>query len=317
MLTDVSSLLVKVRSRLARHARKRRDQTFCGVCAKSGTIVNVGRNVISDLRLLGVSKMGHLSWAGCLANRPVKIYQTVSPAHADYIERVSKDSVLGRYFPRVICRWEEYLVVEWIEGIAPRLSKGVKGENLIEEIAEMQAALHSHTLPAEPESFDYATYLQNRLRHYLGPFAQSETICQLLNTVQHYVANPVSVRVSHPDITPTNLVIENATGRLKVIDNEMLTQSWYYLIDLFNTYATLVDSEDLADQYINLYWKAGGDIATLLEHRRFFLALWSLRIISSALQAGDLCKALGLEEHLHRDHLAGQTLIHVVEGILK
>ena len=195
----------------------------------------IGEKRLSEVRLWRDSKIGNRSWKGCMDNRPVKIYQTFSPVHAEYVEQVSQDSVLCQYFPQVMRRWNEYLVVEWIAGKSLNAEKVVKNRALLQEMVGLQAAIHSRTFPGTSGSFSYLSYLHDRLLRYIGPFVQSDGICQIIDLIQNHAPGQLDACVSHPDVTPNNLVIEETSGRLKLVDNEALTQSWYYLIDLFNT----------------------------------------------------------------------------------
>ncbi len=136
-----------------------------------------------------------------------------------------------------------------------------------------------------------------------------------MEIIQNYEPKRVPMQVSHADVTPANLIIEKRTGRLKLVDNELLNQSWYYLIDLFNTYASLGNSRDLAKSCLQSYQETGGNFVMLLEHRRFFLALWGLRIIGSALQAGDISRAFRLADTLRSDDFRSHPLVWAAEKI--
>jgi Ser/Thr protein kinase RdoA (MazF antagonist) len=195
-----------------------------------------------------MSKLGHLSWIGCLGHELVKIYQTFSAAHADFIEQVSRDPALREYFPEVINRCNEYLVVRWIEGANLRPSDVIKRGELLQKMAELQVALHSRRFPVAADCFNYLTWLRNRCRRYLGPFTHNEPISNMMEMIEKYEPEPTAPGVCHPDVTPRNLVVEKRTGKLKLVDNELLNQGWFCLIDLFNTHASLGGSEDIANR---------------------------------------------------------------------
>ena len=279
--------------------------------------IEIDGEPLSHVRLLGLSKVGHLSWVGSLGEQPVKVYQVFGPSHAVYIERVSEHPVLGEYFPKVICRKNEYLVVEWVDGrpLSPR--EVLRKSHLIHQIAHLQVVLHAESadMNINVATFDYIAYLEKRLYRYLGPFVPDNAISQMLQEVHGY-ACALKPKVSHPDVTPRNLVIQTGTGKLKVVDNELLTQSWYYLIDLFNTYASLGESQRLAEQYIEAYHRAGGDLTPLLDHSSFFLAVWGLRVVGAMLQAGDVERAFHLADQMCPARCDSHALMRAAERVV-
>lgn len=264
-----------------------------------------------------MSKIGNLSWGGYLNDVRVKVYQTSSPKHAEYIERISRDSQVGRYFPKVISRCDEYLAVEWIHGSSLSPGQTVNDLRMLEQITGLQAMLHSQAVRVEAAPFSYLDYLESRFRRYLGPFDQTDAVSKVIESARQSVPTNIEMRVSHMDVTPSNLVVESGTGALKVVDNELLTQSPYYSIDLFNTYQSLGCSNDLAQKYLTLYARSGGDLSPLLEHRPFFLAMWALRHVGALLQAGDVPAALHVAERLRSDQFTSHPLIFAVDRIVR
>jgi hypothetical protein len=308
MLAVLPSMISRARSWLGQDDSIVDVDRMCSdISAQEDVGIRIEKEPLSAVRLLGLSK----------ASRPVKIYQTSSPAHADYIEQVSRHPVLGRYFAEVFYKQREYLVVEWVPGATLRAPAVARKPQVLEEIVNLQTTLHGHTLAVETGAFDYLSYLQDRLWRYLGPFARNQGIRRMMEICEEYTFSDIARRVSHADITPANLVVQRGTGRLKVVDNELLTQSCYYLIDLFNTHASLGGSQDLANCYVNLYCKLGGDPTLLLEHRSFFLAVWGLRLVGAKLQAGHVAEAFQLVERIDSGYLEEHPLLRAAEEIGK
>lgn len=271
---------------------------------------------LSGARFLGVSKSGSLSWAGSWDGVNVKIYRTFNANQARFIEAVSKQPILRDYFPKVFLVEDEYIVAEWIEGESLNEVQIARKPHYIEAMAQMQADFHTRALPGETLlGFDYKDHLLQRLQRYRGLLPVSDSIQYLLQVIERDEPDGV-MRLSHADVTLKNLVVEKATGRLKLIDNEFLSFSNYFGIDLFNTHRCLRYSENLARQYINAYHRHGGDATLILENSHFFLALWGLRIIVTTMQTGHTERAYQLADKMlsgeFRHHpllsLIGETL---------
>ena len=138
-MVSLSSLIAKTRSMLSQNSSILRDCTSGHLLAKNDDTVKIGEKPLSKIRLSGVSKMGNLSWTGCLAQQPVKIYQTFSPAHAQYIDQVSREPGLREHFPKVLYIHDSYLVVEWAQGLSLHTRIMRKDPQLLLSIAKMQA----------------------------------------------------------------------------------------------------------------------------------------------------------------------------------
>jgi serine/threonine protein kinase len=276
--------------------------------------VSLDGDIVSNVESLGVSKAGNLSWSGWLGRQRVKIYQTFSHDQASFIQQVSEHPGLGSYFPRVFYRRNEYLVVEWVKGKTVDLREIRRHPSWIEQIAELQVTLHHQRITVEQVGFDYLSFLKNRLLRYLGPIEPTDAIQSILQIVRDW--RPFGqCNLCHPDITPSNLMIQTTTRRLKLIDNELLTQSVYYPIDLFNTHKSLGPrlGSDLLEPYLVHYVENGGDLTLLAEHEQFFCALWHLRLIGSSLQNGAIGEAFQLAQQYVEGHAEAHPLIQLVK----
>lgn len=279
----------------------------------SGVSITIAGKSLSEVTLLGVAKTGNLSWGGYLSKQPVKIYQTFNCCTAEYIARLSNDPVLGEYFPKILHIYENYVIAEWIEGktVCPQIIQ--RNPRLLCDIVEMQAKFHSHTCITDTEPFDYITFLRDRLLRYLGPFAQNKAVKHIVDICSNKLDTDLPVRVSHPDITPTNMVFEKRTGKLKVIDNELLTKNIYYLIDLFNTYQSFTGWPQIAKSYIESYCNSGSDLTLLVEYRSFFTAIWNLRLLGSMLQAGQMSQFHQLAKQIDSGRMQTHQIIRMAE----
>jgi serine/threonine protein kinase len=277
--------------------------------------VSLDGDIVSNVEFLGVSKAGNLSWSGWLGRQRVKIYQTFSHDQASFIQQVSEHPSLGSYLPRVFYRRNEYLVVEWVEGKTLDLREIRRHPSWIEQIAELQVTLHHQRITVEQVGFDYLSFLENRLLRYLGPIEPTDAIQSMLQIVRDWRPSG-QCNLCHPDITPSNLVIQTARRRLRLIDNELLTQSAYYPIDLFNTHKSLGPrlGSDLLEPYLVHYVENGGDLTLLAEHEQFFCSLWHLRLIGSSLQNGAIGEAFQLAQQYYVEgHAEAHPLVQLVK----
>lgn len=82
--------------------------------------------------------------------------------------------------------------------------------------------------------YDYREFLVRRARCFKSILPLDEAIDRIAGILESG-AGPSESRMSHPDITAAKLVREEGSGRMLSIDNELITQSLYYSIDLFKT----------------------------------------------------------------------------------
>ena len=244
-----------------------------------------------------LNKAGCLSWLALLDGKRVKIYECHSDSHAEFIKNVTNLPLLKLYFPNCLMRIGSFLVADWIKGKPVTRPDLRNNKKLLCRIAKIQALFH--TFPIETfklhSDFDYLVYLKNRLNKYIGILPISEEIKILFSDID-CTACFIDKHLSHPDITAVNLIIEDKTDILKIIDNELLIQDNYFLIDLFNTHYSLgnnVKTEHLFS-YLKAYIGNGGDISPLMENQKFYCSVWKIRILGSMLESGSLKQAFAL-----------------------
>jgi len=245
---------------------------------------------------------------------PVKIYECYDESQALFIKEVSTNSPLTPYFPRCFMVIDKFLVAEWVRGEQVTWKWASKDERLLHEIAKMQALIHTSAIetPQITRCY-YADFLRRRLAKFKGVFPIDEAMQKIYATFEEGTI-PSEDRISHPDVTAVNLILENGTGMLKIVDNELMTQNTYYLFDLFNTHFSFGKQKNqLAQRYLSYYLQSGGNLTSLVEHERFFGAMWHLRLIGSNLQSGDLQSAFKLAK-AYVDH---PTEIHSLIGLVK
>jgi hypothetical protein len=262
------------------------------------------------------SKAGRMAWFAIMDDQPVKIYECYNDSHAVFIEKVSSHPALQFYFPVCLLRVGAYLVVEWIEGKTVTWQQAMGDQNLLKRVAKVQALIHSYSLSVQHPShaFDYMNYLKKRLCSFKGILPIHDFTKMVFANLEDN-AHMGEEHISHPDLTATNLIEEKGTGRLKLIDNELLAQNNYFLIDLFNTHYSFGRrlETDLFEPYLASYTDNGGNLKSLAESERFYSALWYLRLIGSLLQAGAIGKAYQLSRKYIDDSGETHPLIQLVK----
>lgn len=282
------SLVSRLRRRRSRHLQ---------AAANARLQLEAGGHELSQPRLLGLSRCGRLRWTARLDGQPVKILECHDSEHAEFIEAVSGSSQLCRHFPEPLLRQGPFLLVRWIDGDVVRWRRG---QRFVAAVARLQAALHAEADPPElsPGSFSYVELLQERWRRYQSVFPFQRTFERIVAVLDRESPS-LSPALCHPDLTGANLVVERSTGRIRVIDNELLGRAACYPIDLLATLRSFGSRlrRQLGPTYLEAYAAAGGDLGLLLDNRAYLEALWLLVRIGAALQEG----AFGYAAELARD----------------
>lgn len=291
-------LLVRVASK-----KLNRDQAIC---------FEVDGKPVSEIRQFKISKPGNIIYVGRLETRRVKICQTFNITHARFIQRVCELPEVQDYFPRVLYRKDQYIIVEWIDGKPLTLTSLVAKPQLLEQLVRIQATLHTQQLRDEEPAFDYVQFLEKRLHQFRAILPLSDSLKQILETVHNITPSAIS-RLSHPDVTPSNIVIQKGSGKLKLVDNELLTQSPCYLIDLFNTYYSLRYPRQLGRRYIALYSQYAPNLQLLEGWESYLLALWGLRLIGALFQSGKFARAYQLASQITAGEFDDHPIIKMIK----
>lgn len=267
---------------------------------------------VSEVRQLGISKPGNVIYVGRLGSQRVKIYQTFSATHARFIQRVCERPEVQEYFPQVLHRKDQYIIVEWIDGKPLTTVSLVAKPQLLEQLVCIQATLHTQQIHDEKPGFDYVRFLEKRLHQFRAILPLSYSLKQILEEVHNATPSAIS-RLSHPDVTPSNVVIQKGSGKLKLVDNELLTQSPCYLVDLFNTYYSLRHPRQLGMQYVALYRQYISNLQLPEGWDSYLLALWGLRLIGALFQAGDLARAYRLASQIAAGELDDHPIVRMIQ----
>jgi len=280
---------------------------------------SLGGEKISNLQLLQrknsdtLGKVGMLSWVATMGDSRVKIYECRSVGHAEFIENLSRDERINKFLPTCHFRREEFLMVDWVDGESVCWGDLIGDPKLMDQMTEVHNAFHSISAEYWPEEKCYFfDYLENRFNRFRSVLPLDEFVNLTLNILKADLPKG-NIRLSHPDVTPVNVIIDT-TGAFKAIDNDLITQNSYYLVDLFTTHRSMreLPTSILLD-YLKSYCINGGNLEPLIVNETFFNALWTYRLVGTSLQEGFVQQALDIAN----DFVKGDLPTHPVIATIK
>ncbi|WP_395502167.1 hypothetical protein [Ectopseudomonas mendocina] len=224
----------------------------------------------------GVTKAGRLSFTGYCDGQKVKVYSVHSPAQSLLRQDLQQLNFSSCAFPELVAIDENLVVEAWVEGKAVSLLKGAAYHDaqlnierfLIENLErnDLQSIAIRHS-----KAF---CYLQDYLLSRLGVWRHWSLIANFVERWQacySEISTLLPCRLSHPDLSAANLVREHSTGRILIIDNELIGVGRGWILDGRNSLLrTDIDSKALS-----------------LLPRDFLESTWRLRQLGSALDAND------------------------------
>src|SRR4030042_1656138 len=251
--------------------------------------ITVNGKVITDLvplggyRQPGITKAGRASFSGLFEGKKVKVYSTYSAGQAKL--RVSLESTeLGqRFFPGIIVSDNTHVVEEWIDGLPLKKLDRSLFEQAAEEIKRFLSECRNSKELIQMAAHHRGAfcYFQDYLIKRLEPWRVLDFVQEFILSWQdayERVKDNIEVRLSHPDLSEANILLEQKTGRFVVIDNELLGVGRGWVLDRRNSF--LKDFSENAEAH------PGSGI-----EKGFLNKSWRLRLIGSALDAGDFERA--------------------------
>jgi len=225
----------------------------------------------------GITQVGRLSVSGYIGDQKVKVYTAHSLKHAELLGRLHALKFVNCQLPPLVTIEGRVVVEGWVPGDSLEVLKG-EARNKVDEkvdafLSELQHVdVEASGLVASAEAFCYfQDYLVARLsewRHHreIGGF--------LDNWLSMYgeLHGSLGKRISHPDLSARNLILDSITGCVKVIDNELLGLGHGWLLDRHNS---LLSKSTLY---------AGSRLAGVPTE--FIDKTWKLRLLGSALDEG-------------------------------
>ena len=250
--------------------------------------ITINGKVITDLvplggyRQLGITKAGRVSFFGLCEGKKVKVYNAYSAKQAKLRVRLESTDLGQRFFPRLVVSDNTYMVEEWIDGLPLKKLDCSLFERAAEEIKRFLSECQNskELIQVAAHHAGAFCYFQDYLIKRLEPW-------RVLDYVQEFILSwqdsyergkdNIEIRFSHPDLSEANILLAN-TGRLVVIDNELLGVGRGWILDRRNSF--LKDFSGNAEAHSN----RGGEKGFLDES-------WRLRLIGSAFDASDFKRA--------------------------
>ncbi len=261
-----------------------------------GTITVSGK-VVADLVPLGgyhqpgITKVGRQSFSGVCEGRKVKVYSVHSAAQAALRVAFQGTQFGRRYFPEIVTYDQKYIVEEWIEGIPfKKLDKPLQKQGLMEIKRFLSQCGESEELIQLAAAHTGAfCYFRDYLVKRLEPWKLLDSVREFLGVWQdayEKATNFIPSRLSHPDLSANNILLENKTGRVVVVDNELLGVGPGWILDGRNS-------------VLNEFTPVALGYETSQETTDFLELSWHLRWLGTALDAGDF--SLGYSVAVYRD----------------
>jgi len=281
----------------------------------------IGDCTIKNLRLLQrknsdtLGKVGMLSWVASMDGSKVKVYECRSVKHAKFIEELSNDERISQYLPKCLFRKNEFVIVEWVEGRMVTWKEISQEQKLMSQMSNIHSSFHSLSTEYWPAEKCYLLdYFENRFNRFRSVLPVDEFVDRIFSIFNEKTPT-VTESLSHPDITPVNVIVDRVSGEMKVIDNDLFTQSSYYLIDIFTTYRSIgIDRpNDILKKYLSLYIEQGGELWPLVDFEDFFQALWCYRVVGTCLQEGNIQQALDTVDSFLQKNIPTHPVIQTIK----
>lgn len=237
-----------------------------------------------------LAKSGRFSFVYSDINKPKeKFYQTFNSNHADFINTVTNDNRIRKYFPKIIKIQDEYINSEWIDGKEATSEHYKEVLNILFQIQSLEIEKNS--------SFDYVEDLIiprfYNLHPVIGKDFCDKTVEIIIKNSEKYLK-----RISHPDLTPRN-IIQSKSG-LVVIDNELLCNTRHHRIDILNmSYNNKQEFRNLMIQDFLNHEKISYN--QFSEEFEYLNALWLARMAGSLLMKCCIEDVLNIVNDFNQD----------------
>jgi hypothetical protein len=254
-----------------------------------GTIEIDGHRV-AEIRLLGgyhrpgITKAGRLSVKGVCAGRPVKVYSAHS-AEQVRLRRAVQEKMLacGLHFPEIIANNDHLVAERWVNGQALARLRGKPLEDAAEKVRQFlhECATDDRLLQMARQYGQSFCYLEDYLLRRLGNWVHVREVggfVEKWRSAYTDIVKSLPRQVSHPDLSLANLLLEEGSGRLFVVDNELLGVGGGWILDWHNSLLREMRISPLDPPDVEL--------------ARFAERTWRLRQLGSALDANDFGRAL-------------------------
>ena len=249
----------------------RRGGQFLDLVVNGALISNV--QPLGNFLTPGVTKVGRLSFVGWLDGKKVKIYSTHSDRQAKLRVHLDSYSFSSFSFPSVLAYDKCMIVEEWVDGVS--VKPGVNCEEsatsgIIKEMHHFTSQLDRAWMDKSPFCY-FEDYLLARLERWQGVRQVSEFLSSWRQEFSS-IETLISPRLCHPDLNPRNMIKCSTSGKIFVIDNELLGIGPGWILDWHNA--------GVPDHALTGFTHSS-------EIERFLSLSWDLRRLGSMLDASD------------------------------
>lgn len=228
------------------------------------------------------NKAGRAVLTGTLQQERIKAYQAHNQSHARFLATVSERN--QALFPSIVTTADRWLVAEWVDG------KEVSDP--VHACVDVLNAVQAMPLNGLPEpGFDY-------VRDFIVPrFEEAAALAGVQQDHQAQVHALVSrtapLRMSHPDVTPANIIERN--GSRILIDNELLSVGRFPLLDACNC------ARSLRERDRKTFWDTWlADHPVGEDEQKLTALAWLFREIGSAFITKKFMRCEALLDRLAR-----------------
>jgi len=256
----------------------------------SGETIKIADSVVTRLSPLGnpktpgITKAKRLSFRGYINGQKVKVYSGFSSDQVALRLALQNKEMKGMYFPKIIASNERLVAEEWIEGspindeIIHRAQQNVLGFfEYIHSDSERMDFIDKHS-----KAF---CYFEDYLLKRIGEWRYLSSIEKFLSLwADEYRKRKsiIPIRLSHPDLSKANLIKQKSTNNIYSIDNELVGVGRGWVLDLRNSLLGM-NCMDNNRYFFN-------------SIKDFVELSWSLRRIGSALDNGEVNKAIAIAD---------------------
>jgi len=261
--------------------------------------ITIGGTKISVIAPLGHqnsgrTKAGRISFKGTHKGRLVKVYSCSTVSQRLFRKRIEAHRFKGISLPELMAVDGIYVVEKWIDG-SPATQN--PKEALASPVAEFLSDLHESSELRDlsvnhRDGFCYVEFLFDRVKKW-EVFDDVREFLNICHKVYVSHRDRIPIAATHPDVTTRNLIRERGSGKLFIIDNELLSVGRGWVLDHQNSLLG-----GLPD------WPT---VSIPQQAEELVDSLWTLRQVGSAFDRGDIVSALDLcssalirQRHSHR-----------------
>ena len=241
---------------------------------------------LGGYRQMGITKAGRVSFSGLFEGKKVKVYSSYSTNHSKLRVRLESTNLGQRFFPRLLISDNNHIVEEWIDGLPVEKLDSALSQCAAEEMKSFLSECQDseELIQIAEQHLGAFCYFQDYLIKRIEPWCVLDFVREFkLSWQEKYerVKNEIKVRLSHPDLSVRNVLLETKSRRFVVIDNELVGIGHGWILDGRNSLLKNFTEESEIPAQLGI-------------EKGFVNESWKLRLIGSALDASDFDRAYRL-----------------------